>query len=369
MAEIHVFLCGDVMTGRGIDQILPFPSDRRLHEPYVEDALDYVALAERRSGPLPRPFAFSYVWGDALGEWAARAPDVRLVNLETSVTTSDEAWPKGINYRMHPKNVPCLLAAQIDGCCLANNHVLDWGRAGLLETLDTLRGAGVATAGAGRDLDEAEAPAIFEVPGRGRVLVFSFSEPTSGSPRAWAAGAHEPGLAVLEDLGPQTARRVAARVSAWKRAGDVVITSIHWGGNWGYEVPREQATFARALIDEAGVDVVHGHSSHHPKGIEVHAGKPILYGCGDFLDDYEGIKGHESYRGDLTLMYFVRLDAPSGRLIELRMVPLRIHRFRLNHVAHADARWLAETLHHEGQRFGTEVVLDEDDTLLLRWTP
>jgi Putative enzyme of poly-gamma-glutamate biosynthesis (capsule formation) len=76
-----------------------------------------------------------------------------------------------------------------------------------------------------------------------------------------------------------------------KQQGDIVVASIHWGGNWDYKVPREQREFAHKLIDEAGVDVIHGHSSHHIKGIEVYRGKLIMYGCSDLLNDYEGISG------------------------------------------------------------------------------
>ena len=121
-ADVTLFLCGDVMTGRGIDQILPHAGDPRLFESYVRSAHDYVALAERGAGPIPRPVDFAYIWGDALGELARVAPDARVVNLETSVTRSEEAWPKGINYRMNPANVGCLAAAGIDVCVLANNQ-------------------------------------------------------------------------------------------------------------------------------------------------------------------------------------------------------------------------------------------------------
>ena len=100
---ITIFMCGDVMTGRGIDQVLPHPSDPRIYEPYVRDARGYVELAENVSGLIPRPVSFSYIWGDALDEWERVAPDVRIINLETSVTTSNDYWQgKGINYRMHP---------------------------------------------------------------------------------------------------------------------------------------------------------------------------------------------------------------------------------------------------------------------------
>ena len=136
------------MTGRGIDQILPHPSDPHLFEPYVRSATEYVQLAEEKTGPLRRPVDFAYVWGDALPELTRRGVDARLINLETSVTVAEDAWPeKGIHYRMHPANVPCLTAADITCCVLANNHVLDWGYRGLAETLDTLHRAGIGTAG------------------------------------------------------------------------------------------------------------------------------------------------------------------------------------------------------------------------------
>lgn len=147
---LDLFVGGDVMTGRGIDQILQHPSSPQLSEPYVDSARDYVALAERTHGPIPRRVDGSYIWGAALEELAQRQPDARIVNLETAITTSDAAWPrKGIHYRMHPGNIAALTTAQIDCAVLANNHVLDWGHAGLVETLATLRGAGINTAGAG----------------------------------------------------------------------------------------------------------------------------------------------------------------------------------------------------------------------------
>lgn len=126
--------------------------------------------------------------------------------------------------------------------------------------------------------------------------------------------------------------------------------------DWGYHIPAGQRRFARQLIDAAGVNVVHGHSSHHPRGIEVYREKPILYGCGDFLNDYEGIGGQEAFRGDLTLMYFLTLDPASGRLLRLSLVPLQIRRFRLHRPSAADAAWLREVMARECGRLGTTVA-------------
>jgi poly-gamma-glutamate synthesis protein (capsule biosynthesis protein) len=180
---ITLFLCGDVTTGRGIDQILAHPSDPTIHEPYMKDARGYVEIGERVNGPIPRSVAPDYIWGDTLDELERSAPDLRIINLETSVTKSDDYWEgKQIHYRMHPENADCITAAKIDVCSLANNHVLDWGYIGLEETLETLRKAKIRGVGAGMNLIEAEAPAIVEVLGKGRVIVFAVGSPTGGMP-------------------------------------------------------------------------------------------------------------------------------------------------------------------------------------------
>ena len=129
MDTVTLLLTGDVMTGRGIDQLLPHPGSPTLFESRMHDARGYVHLVERASGPVERAVSPDHLWGDALAEMERVGPDLRIVNLETAVTTSDEAWPgKGIHYRMHPANVACLTAARIDCCVLANNPALDGGR-------------------------------------------------------------------------------------------------------------------------------------------------------------------------------------------------------------------------------------------------
>ena len=268
---------------------------------------------------------------------------------------------------MHPENVPAITAAQIDVCALANNHLLDWGYPGLAETLRTLRGAGVKSTGAGLNLAEAAAPAVVEVRGKGRVIVFSFGTGSSGIPDSWGASADRPGVNLLQELSDRTVRRIGEKIREVKRPGDIVIASIHWGGNWEYEVPHGQTEFAHKLVDEAAVDVIHGHSSHHVKGIEVYREKPVIYGCGDFINDYEGIGGYEAYRSDLSLMYFVRMDAATGKLAGVLMRPMQMKKFRVNRASPADAKWLGDILTREGKKFGTRVELSGDDTLALHW--
>lgn len=356
------------MTGRGIDQILPRPGDPQLYEPYVTSALTYVELAEQVNGPVNRPVAFDYVWGDALSELQLQAPEVRLANIETAITTSAAYWRgKGIHYRMHPKNINCLVALGIDACALANNHVLDWGYEGLSDTLDALHRAGVKTAGAGADQARAVRPACIDVAGGRRVLFYSFATASSGVPSEWAAQPGRPGVSLLSDFSNAAVEAIGRDVARQRRSGDIVVLSIHWGGNWGYEIPVDHRQCAYELIDRAGVDIIHGHSSHHPLGIEVYGDRLILYGCGDFLNDYEGIGGYESFRGDLGLMYFPSIDA-DGRLRSMRLTPMQMRRMRLNRAAAEDADWLSAMLNREGRRLGTSVERDAEGRLALVWS-
>ena len=226
--NVTLFLAGDVMTGRAIDQILPNPLPSAIAERGAKSARGYIELAERANGPIPPRVSFDYIWGDALAELKARAPARRIVNLETSVTTYSGRWPKEINYRMHPRNVGCLRAAKIDCCSVANNHLLDFSTVGMEETFATLGSAGIAHAGAGRNLAEAVRPAVLQLPGGKRLLVFGCGSPTSGIPDAWGATQSRAGLHFVTELSRGSARNLAGNIAAHAQPGDLVVVSIHW---------------------------------------------------------------------------------------------------------------------------------------------
>ncbi|MDA3645543.1 CapA family protein [Saccharopolyspora indica] len=360
---MKLFLCGDVMPGRGVDQILPHPGDPALHEHYLQDARSYVAAAEEHSGPIRCPVGYSWPWGRALRIIEEFAPDVRVINLESSITRGDHfAADKGLHYRMSPANVGCLRVARPDVCNLANNHVLDFGRQGLADTLDALSRAGLRWAGAGRDAAEAHRPVLVGTP-HGRVAVFGCGAASSGIPGGWAATSQRSGVNFLPDLSDRRADQLTAEIREQTRPGDLVVVSLHWGTNWQYPATAEQIGFAHRLID-GGVHVVHGHSSHHPRPIEVYRGRLVLYGCGDLIDDYEGIPGYERYRDDLRLLFFASLE-PTGELAELRMVPMQARRMRLHQASAADTEWLRATLTRISTEFGTDVALS-DGALLAR---
>ncbi|MDR7304250.1 CapA family protein [Haloactinomyces albus] len=363
-ALVTVLLCGDVMPGRGVDQILPRPGDPQLREPHISDARYYVRAAEEVSAPIARPVDFSWPWGDALGIIDGFAPAARVLNLESSVTRCDDFAPnKAVHYRVSPANLACVAAGRPDLCVLANNHVLDFGIRGLADTLDALSDAGLRYAGAGRDTAQASQPAVIPI-GGGRLVVLACGATSSGIPPDWAATGHRAGVNVLPDLSEATAEGIIDRLRDVRRPGDIVIVSVHWGSNWGYHVPQDQVRFARRLID-GGVSVVHGHSSHHPRPIEVYRDRLILYGCGDLIDDYEGIAGEERYRDDLRLLYFPEVEPDSGRLVRLRSAVTQARRMRLHPASTADIRWMCSVLCRRGHSPGARVELDRDGTLLV----
>jgi poly-gamma-glutamate capsule biosynthesis protein CapA/YwtB (metallophosphatase superfamily) len=364
---LTLFFSGDVMLGRGVDQILPHPGNPALYERQVRDARVYVDLAVRANGNIPQPVDWSWPWGDALELLEYAGCDARIINLETSITSSDDYVPdKAVHYRMNPANSETLIGIRPDVCVLANNHVLDFGRRGLLETLDVLSAADLPKAGAGRSLREAQSPAIIPIPKTGgRVLVFAFGSPSSGIPYEWAATDDTPGVHVIPTLSDTAADELCRQVRQARQPGDLTVVSAHWGGNWGYRVAADQVRFAHRLVD-GGVHMVHGHSSHHPRPIEVYRGKLILYGCGDLVDDYEGIRGHDQYRHDLRLLYLPRLNPISGEVVELRMAPLQARQMRLHRASHRDARWLKTVLDEVSRSFGSRIDLGSDGLLSIR---
>ena len=364
---ISVALAGDVMIGRGVDQIMRHPGDPTLHETWARSALRYVELAEEKSGPIPRGVGPAYVWGDSPDRLADAGVDVRIVNLEAALTARGRPWPgKGIHYRAHPENAQCLIAGRIDVAVVANNHILDWSEQGLGDTLDTLDRLGVGRTGAGADQSEAWSPASVTIERSGRVLVLGLGSPSGGVDPGWEAGPDRPGVAFLGSFSEVCIERIDQTIDGSRRPGDVVVVSIHWGPNWGHGIPSAHRRFARALIDDVGVDVVHGHSSHHPMGFEIYHGRLILYGCGDLLTDYEGILGHEEFRPELGAWYLAALDADTGVLQDLRIIPTKVNRFQLTTPSQDEMDWLVGLFQDKSVTPGFRIERQQD-LLTVQW--
>ncbi|KAK8217592.1 hypothetical protein M8818_001351 [Zalaria obscura] len=321
---------GDVMLGRLIDQLFP----THINEPSEA----HHAAQIKKNNPQLHGYGPRHPWGTTLP--LLHSADLNLINLETSATTHEAKWPnKVFNYRMHPANISALHEAKIDYAGLANNHTLDFSEEGLRETVRTVRGAGIAFAGAGDSEDEAAAPAVLFLPrgDRDGPLVHVYA--ASDHPSDWAS---VPTFHMI-DYTTRTRERLKALLTSSRQDDrDVLkVFSVHWGPNYACQPSREIQSMAHFLIDECGVDVVHGHSSHHVQGVEKYKGKLIIYGCGDFVDDYAVTLG---YRNDLSAVWRVTVEeiGAGGKgnglyLRKLEVFPTRIRHFQAEVLEPGDA--------------------------------
>jgi poly-gamma-glutamate capsule biosynthesis protein CapA/YwtB (metallophosphatase superfamily) len=335
------------MLGRLIDQMFP----QHVNEP--DEAR--IASSFRKSNPQLQNYGPDSPWGTTLP--ILRAGDLNILNLETSSTTHQTKWPnKVFNYRMHPENIGTLQAANISYAGLANNHTLDFSEPGLLETVKTVKEAGIAFAGAGETANEARRPAVLQLPasdGRSKHDIQIWS--ASDHPHNWSS---VPTFHFI-DYTQQTRERLKALLTRLTSKNALKIFSIHWGPNYAWHPAQEIRDLAHFLIDECGIDIIHGHSSHHVQGVEVYKGKLIIYGCGDFVDDYALTPG---YRNDLSAIWQVTVEESVDNTGEtslivkqLKILPTRIERFHAQILDSGDEdfRWVNDTIAKLSREFGT----------------
>jgi poly-gamma-glutamate synthesis protein (capsule biosynthesis protein) len=214
-----------------------------------------------------------------------RAADLTLVNLECAITDRDAVWegaPKAFYFGAPSAAIDSLADAGVDVVSLANNHSLDFGPQGLLDTLAALAARGIASAGAGRTLEDALAPAVVERRGV-RFGLAAFCDHQAD----FAARADAPGIAFLDLDDEGSARdRFQRSLDRMRELGvDWPILSLHWGPNMVWRPSARFVRLARAAID-MGYAALFGHSAHVFHGIEVYKGRPIFYSTGDLVDDY-----------------------------------------------------------------------------------
>jgi poly-gamma-glutamate capsule biosynthesis protein CapA/YwtB (metallophosphatase superfamily) len=313
--DARIGLAGDVMLGRGVD--------------------------ERHADRRPES-----VWGTLLPD--LRRLDGTLANLECCISERGTRWPgKGYYFRAGEWALPALDVAGIGAVSLANNHALDFGPSALRDTLNGLERTGIESAGAGTDRRAALEPVIVDI-GAVSVAILALTDRMP----AFGAGPARPGTARM-GLGERSwrARRLVRDVlrrPAVARA-DLVVASLHWGPNWTLVKHPARRAFGRWLVD-AGVDVVHGHSAHVPHGIEVYEGAPILYDCGDLVDDYV-VK--ESLHNDRSFLF--ELVVEDGAVAAVRLHPVEIRGSTAHRATGEVARWLHERFRTLSARFDTPV--------------
>jgi poly-gamma-glutamate synthesis protein (capsule biosynthesis protein) len=233
---------------------------------------------------------------------------------------------------------------------LANNHVGGWGPEGLQDTCAALDSAGVPHAGAGDGPEAAARPAVLETP-EGRLRLFSYAFLSRGTPPEWRAAAGRAGVNPLDAANGAALRRILGDLRAGGRGGGrqcglaALGTELEPGGSARPSALRPRAGPCRGACGAWPF-------RPSPDGIEAAAGRAILYGCGDFLNECQGIPGREAFRPDLVLGYVSELG-PDGRLAGLEALPFRIRGVRLERAAPEAAAWLRARPDRDGAALGT----------------
>jgi poly-gamma-glutamate capsule biosynthesis protein CapA/YwtB (metallophosphatase superfamily) len=229
-----------------------------------------------------------------------QAADVAIAHVEVPHTD------RGIGFSTDvpapaapPAHLAALKGAGFDVATLAGNHMFDQGAPGVIDTVETLHGLGIATAGAGVDLDAARTPAVVE---RNGVAVGVLSYNCVGPKDSWASGS-KPGCAYVEVLThyeldhaspggppsiytfatPKSLDAMADDIRSLRREVDVVVVAFHKGiGHTPAVVAMYEPAVARVAVD-SGAHMVVGHHAHIMRGIEVHHGASIFHGLGNFV--------------------------------------------------------------------------------------
>ena len=313
-------------------------------EPHLTLALAGDVMLGRLVNEALNAFGPRYVWGDTLP--LLRRADLTIVNLECVIAGAGQPWqrtPKVFHFRADPPAIESLRLAGVDGVCLANNHVLDYEVAAFLEMRGRLEAAGIAHAGAGRDLAEAVRPAFLVANGiRVAMVAFTDNEPV------WAATPDRPGINYLPiSLAGHHFSRLRQGIAEARAGADFVLCSAHWGPNMRLRPTPLFRAFARAALD-AGADLYVGHSAHVFQGIEIYQGKPILYDMGDFVDDYAV---DPLLRNDQSLLYLLTVTKEGVRQVEA--LPVLIDRCRVNLARGGDFAQIAARLRDLSAEMGT----------------
>lgn len=314
--KIVIAFMGDVMIGRGVDKMITCNG-------------------------------YSYPWGDMLP--LLRQSDIRIINLETTLTTSEKIVDKVFNFKATPDKVKALTEAAVTIASLANNHILDYSEEGMFDTIKMLNDAGIKYAGAGASLREASQPVVYRYRNL-RMGLFSYTD----NERGWKAGDRESGINYIDIDDERDRSRVIEDIQALQKDVDPLVISIHWGPNMREYPSSAFINFAHKMID-AGADIIHGHSAHIFQGIEVYGGKVILYDTGDFIDDY---RVYPDVLNDHSFLYLVELL--DNRISRLQLVPVVISHYQVNKATGKDYEWCLVRMRTLSSRFRTRISMEGD---------
>lgn len=314
---MKILFVGDVMLGRLVNGIL-------------------------KHNPPPYP------WGNTLP--IISQADIKICNLECVIAGIGKPWPtKAFHFQTDPKNVQVLNIANFSPIAIANNHILDFGPEALEQMTNILKKESINFAGAGADITEASMPALEDGEGN-YVGLIAFSD---NMPQ-WEAKESKPGIFFVPvDLKNKKAKKLLGLVQKTRDDVKILIVSAHWGPNFGYQPLKEHIEFAHALID-AGADIIFGHSPHVFEGIEIYKKRPILYGTGDFIDDYAV---DEVEKNDESFIFIV--ETKNQKITNLELYPTIIENCQANLAKNERAGKIAKKMQKLCQDFKTQAVWQE----------
>ena len=235
-----------------------------------------------------------------------QAADIMCLNNEFTYSTGGAPLPgKAYTFRAMPERVEVLRQLGVDAVTLANNHVYDYGKEALLDTLTVLEEAEIPYFGAGRNLEEAMQPLYLEADGKSIALVgASRAEKNKMTPQATE---NDPGILRCYDT-----ELFQEAIREGKENADFCIDFVHWGTEYSYELEPVQPETGRAYLD-AGADAVIGAHSHCLQGMEYYEGKPIIYSLGNYWFNEKTL--------DTMLLQLHFSGGEEGGQLEVQVIP------------------------------------------------
>ncbi len=284
---------------------------------------------------------YNYPWGNVLP--LMKTMDANIINLETTLTGSTKQLIKTFNFKASPDKVRSLINANVTIANLANNHILDYEKEGLLETIETLDKAGIKHVGAGTNNEMATLPLLISKKDiRIGVIGLTDNEPE------WKANTG-PGTFFINVEDKTDREKVLDKIENLVEKTDIVIISIHWGPNKREQPTQEFIRFAHTMVDH-GAHIIHGHSAHILQGVENYNNRLILYDTGDFVDDYAV---DPELRNDLSA-FFILTVSKLG-LVNLTIVPVRIFQYQVNLAREGDYNWVINRMKRLSSSFKTNI--------------
>ncbi len=279
----------------------PSPPPRDLTLAFAGD-VHFAGRVESRLTSHPR---------DVLGPIGATlaAADIGMVNFESAVTEAGTPEPKQFHFRAPPSALVAMRDEGVDVVSLGNNHGVDYGRAGLRDTLAAIAATGMPVVGIGANAAAAYAPHVITVRGT-RVALLGASQVRDRTVAAWTAGDASPGIASAFEV-----ERLVAAVRAARAAADVVVVYLHWGDE-GSACPTPIMRSIAGRLAAAGATAVVGTHAHLLLGDGWQGQTYVAYGLGNFLWWRDNAFSNDT--GVLTL----RLRA--NRVVSAQLTPARI---------------------------------------------